>query len=73
MKRSASGFRGSFGSNRISAKNSADVMSAIEKQLVGWPLPACVVERAESIRNCVAMFFKAGIKVARSVVMARRF
>jgi hypothetical protein len=48
-------------------------MSAIEKQLVGWPLPACVVERAESMRSCVAIFFKAGIKVARSGVMTRRF
>src|SRR4029078_3210834 len=73
MKRSASGLCGSFGSNRISAKNNADVMSAIEKQLVGWPVTACVVERAESIRRCVAMFFSGEIPVAGSVVMSRRF
>ena len=46
--RSLSGFFGSFGSNRISAKNSAAMSSAIEKQLVGCPLPASDVARAES-------------------------
>ena len=31
------------------------------QQLVGWPLPASDVERTESIRSRVAMFFRAGI------------
>ena len=31
-------------------------MSAAEQQLVGWPLPASEVARAESIRSRVAMF-----------------
>jgi hypothetical protein len=65
-KRSAPGCCGSFGSNRISAKNSAAVMSAIEQQLVGMAA-ARSSSNGESIRSCVAMFFKAGINVARSV------
>ena len=35
-------------------------MSAIDMQLVGWPLPASDVERTESMRSRVAMFFRAG-------------
>jgi hypothetical protein len=45
------------------------MMSAIEQQLVGWPLPASDVARIESIRNRVAMFFKAGTSSARSIVI----
>ena len=54
------------GSNRISAKNSAATRSAAEQQLVGCPLPASDVDLIESIRSRVAMFFRAGIRVARS-------
>ena len=65
-KRSLPGWRGSCGSNRISAKNSAAMTSAADMQLVGWPLPASDVDVIESIRSCVATFFRAGISVARS-------
>ena len=50
---------GSFGSNRISAKNSAATRSAAEQQLVGWPLPASDVDLIESMRRRVAAFFRA--------------
>src|SRR5207248_3133783 len=69
MKRSLSGLCGSFGSNRISAKNSADMMSAIEQQLVGCPVPASDVARMESILSRVAMFFRAGTSSARSIAI----
>ena len=36
------------------------MMSAVEQQLVGCPLPASDVERTESIRSRVAMFFECG-------------
>ena len=73
-KRSLSRLCGSFGSNRISAKNNAAMTSAIEQQLVGCPLPASEVERIESIRSRVAMFFKAGTSRARSMaICVRRF
>ena len=45
------------------AKNRAATSSAAEAQLVGCPLPACVVDFTESIRNRVAMFFSAGMDV----------
>src|SRR6266511_3635784 len=70
--RSLSGLAGSFGSKRISAKKSAAIRSAIEQQLVGCPLPASEVERSESMRSRVAMFFRAGISAARSRGMAGR-
>src|SRR5437667_10973604 len=41
--------------------------SAIEQQLVGWPLPASDVARIESIRSRVATFFNAGMSDARSI------
>src|SRR5947209_11179652 len=66
MNRSLSGWRGSLGSNRISAKNSAATRSAAEQQLVGWPLPASDVDLMESIRSRVATFFNAGINEERS-------
>ena len=49
------------------------MMSAAEQQLVGWPLPASEVERSESIRSRVAMFLRAGMSAARSMVMACEF
>src|SRR5439155_8091827 len=66
MNRSLSGWRGSLGSNRISAKKSAATRSAAEQQLVGWPLPASDVDLRESIRSRVATFFNAGINEERS-------
>jgi hypothetical protein len=72
-KRSLCGFFGSFGSKRISAKKSAAVRSAIDMQLVGWPLAASVVARTESIRSLVAMFFNAGMSNARSMGMDGKF
>src|SRR5688572_27485564 len=72
MKRSLSGFWGLAGSNRISAKNNAAVRSAIEQQLVGWPLAASDVDFSESIRSWVAMFVRAGISVERSRGMAAK-
>jgi hypothetical protein len=45
------------------------MISAADKHDVGWPLPASLVERTESIRNCVAMF----LSVARDVVMEACF
>ena len=48
------------GSKRISAKNSAAMRSAAEQHWSGWPLPASVVARIESMRSRVAMFFSAG-------------
>jgi hypothetical protein len=47
---------GCCGSKRISAKNSAATRSAADAHVVGWPLPAAVVERIESMRSCVATF-----------------
>ena len=67
MNRSLSGWRGSLGSNRISAKNRAATRSAAEQQLVGWPLPASDVDLMESIRSRVATFFNAGMSDARSI------
>src|SRR5258706_3091014 len=66
-KRSAPGCFGSLGSNRISAKKSAATRSAAEQQLVGWPLAASEVDLIESIRRRVAMFLRAGRRVARSI------
>jgi hypothetical protein len=48
-------------SYRISAKKSVATISAAEKHVVGWPLPASLVERAESMRRRVAMFWSAGM------------
>jgi hypothetical protein len=31
--------------------------------VVGWPLPAAVVDRIESMRSCVAMFWSAGMEM----------
>ena len=47
-------------------------LSAIEKQLVGCPLPASEVARAESIRRRVAMFWRAGTSDARSIGISVR-
>jgi hypothetical protein len=52
-------FFGSLGSNRISPKKSVATISAADRQLVGWPVPASVVERTESIRSWVATFCRA--------------
>ena len=41
-------------------------MSAAEQQLVGWPLPASLVERMESMRSRVEIFCKAGTREALS-------
>src|SRR4029453_16405915 len=49
--RSLSGFFGSFGSKRSSAKNTVATISAAEQQLVGCPLPAAVVGRVELVRR----------------------
>src|SRR6516164_9203202 len=68
MKRSASGLCGFCGSKDISAKKSAEVTSAIDIQLVGWPLPASDVDRIESMRRRVAMFCSAGRSAVRSVI-----
>jgi hypothetical protein len=38
------------------------MISAAEQQVVGWPLPASLVERTESIRSRVAMFINAGTR-----------
>jgi hypothetical protein len=65
-KRSLSGWCGSRGSKRISAKKVAATGSAAEQQLVGWLLPASEVDLSESIRNRVAMFLSAGIREDRS-------
>jgi hypothetical protein len=35
-------------------------MSAAEQQVLGWPLPASLVESTESIRSRVATFINAG-------------
>src|SRR5437867_3870140 len=67
MNRSLPGCRGSFGSNRISAKKSAATRSAAEQQLVGCPVPLSEVDVIESIRSCVAAFFKAGMSDERSI------
>src|ERR1700730_2078705 len=69
-KRSLSGFFGSFGSKRISAKKSAAVSSDIDMPLVGWPRPASEVARTESIRCVVAIFFSAGMSEARSMFIS---
>jgi len=45
--------------------------SAAEQQLVGWPLPASDVERTESMRSRVAIFFRAGMSDARSRAISR--
>src|SRR5580704_2591367 len=66
--RSLSSWWGSFGSKRISAKNSAATTSAAEQQLVGCPLPASEVDLTESMRRRVATFFNAGISNDRSTV-----
>src|SRR4026207_1133054 len=42
------------------------MISAADRHDVGWPLPASLVERTESIRSWVARF----LSVARDVVMA---
>jgi hypothetical protein len=47
-------------------------MSAIEQQLVGWPVPVSDVDRSESIRSRVAMFLRAEISEARSVGIGLR-
>src|SRR5262245_54634127 len=65
-KRSLPAWWGSFGSKRISPKNSAATRSAAEQQLVGWPLPASDVDRTESMRRRVAAVIKAGTRRARS-------
>src|SRR5579884_3365538 len=46
-KASLCGLRGFLGSYRITEKNSVDMISAAEAHVVGWPLPAVVVERIE--------------------------
>src|SRR5687768_3909624 len=61
-KRSLSGFCGSRGSYRISAKKRAATISAAEQHVLGWPLPASLVARTESIRRRVAMFISAGTR-----------
>src|ERR1700712_5696476 len=68
--RSLSVFLGSIGSKRISAKNNAAMMSAIDMQLVGCPLAASDVARTESMRSRVATFFNAGMSDARSMVIS---
>src|SRR5687768_14629598 len=40
------------------------MISAAEQQVEGWPLPASLVERTESMRSRVAMFFSALTRVA---------
>src|SRR2546429_2843232 len=69
MNRSLSGLRGFFGSNRISAKNSAATRSAAEQHDVGCPLAASEVDLIESIRNCVAALLRALMSEARSTDM----
>jgi hypothetical protein len=59
--RSAPACRGRFGSNRNSPKKSDAMISAADMQLVGWPLPAAVVARTESMRSRVAMLWRAGM------------
>ena len=60
--RSLSWLCGSRGSYRISAKKSAAMISAAEQQVLGWPLPAAVVDTTESIRSRVAMFISACVR-----------
>src|SRR6478672_11547186 len=67
MKRSLSGLRGSFASNRISSKKRVETMSAADKHVVGWPVPASLVDLTESIRSCAAMFLRA----ERDVLMVK--
>ena len=38
------------------------MISAADAQLVGWPLPASLVERTESMRSRVATFFSAAMR-----------
>ena len=66
MKRSFNGWCGFAGSKRISEKKSAATTSAADAQVVGWPLPAAVVARIESIRSWVAMLWSTGTSRARS-------
>src|SRR5262249_22783730 len=66
MKRSFSGWWGFAGSKRISEKKSAATTSAADAQVVGWPLPAAVVARIESMRSWVAMLWSTGTSRARS-------
>src|SRR6476620_2774358 len=67
MKRSLSGLRGFFASNRISSKKRVETMSAADKHVVGWPVPASLVDLTESIRSCAAMFLRA----ERDVLMVK--
>src|ERR1044071_5000741 len=41
----------------MASEHSAAMMSAADAQCVGWPLPAAVVARTESIRSCAAMAY----------------
>ena len=43
-------------------KNSAATMSAADAQEVGWPLPASLVARTQSMRSRVATFFNAATR-----------
>jgi hypothetical protein len=45
------------------------MVSAIDMQLVGCPVPDSEVARIESIRSLVAMFLSAGTSEARSMAM----
>jgi hypothetical protein len=38
------------------------MISAAEQHVLGWPLPASLVERTESMRSRVAMFISAGTR-----------
>jgi hypothetical protein len=64
--RSLAGFCGFADRNASRRRKSAAITSAIEQQLVGWPLPASDVDVSESMRSRVAMFVRAGMSVARS-------
>ncbi len=61
MKRSLSGRSASVGSYRISPQNRTATTSAAEQQVLGWPLPAFVVLRTESIRRRVATLRRAAV------------
>jgi hypothetical protein len=55
MNSSLSGFLEFDVSHFISWKNSVAIISAQEKQLVGWPEPAWVVIMAISLRRVLAI------------------
>src|SRR5580658_4592908 len=74
-KRSPASAFGFFGSNFIVLKNSAAIISAIDRHDVGCPDPACVVMRREWLRSMRALsasaeIFDVGMALCGIAVMA---